>query len=117
MRVFTAAALLGLLTSLPAVADTVTSQAHFMSIVQGKTLSRAPAIRLQVKANGTVQGKAISWPVTGSWAWRDGYFCRNLDWGGMEIGYNCQKVTMDSSNRIRFTSDKGAGDSAAFRLN
>ncbi|MEL7100385.1 MAG: dihydrodipicolinate reductase [Pseudomonadota bacterium] len=117
MRLFTAAALMGLTTALPAVADTVTSQAQFMSIVQGKTLSRAPSIRLQVKPNGTVEGKAISWPVTGEWTWRDGYFCRDLDWGDMDIGYNCQKVTMDSGNRIRFTSDKGNGDSAAFRLN
>ncbi|MEO0939323.1 MAG: dihydrodipicolinate reductase [Pseudomonadota bacterium] len=116
MRTVLAAAIIGLAATMPAGADTVTSKSQFMSIVQGKTLSRSPSIRLQVKPNGTVEGKAISWPVTGEWSWRDGFFCRNLDWGGMDIGYNCQKVTMEGS-RIRFTSDKGAGDSAAFRLN
>lgn len=117
MRILISAACFGLAMTTPALADTVTSESQFMSIVQGKTLNRAPAIRLEVKPNGQIEGSAVSWPVTGSWSWRDGFFCRDLDWGEMDIGYNCQQVTMDSGNRIRFTSDRGAGDSAAFRLN
>ncbi|MEO0389600.1 MAG: dihydrodipicolinate reductase [Pseudomonadota bacterium] len=117
MRALTSLTAAALLAAPAAMAEQVASETEFMNIVQGKTLSRAPQIDLQVKPNGEIIGKGLQWPVTGSWSWNDGYFCRNMDWGGMEIGYNCQMVTMDSSNRIRFTSDRGAGRSAAFRLN
>ncbi len=42
-------------------------------------------------------------------------FCRDLFWGARDLGYNCQQVDVNGS-RIRFTSDRGRGDSAVFRL-
>ena len=87
---------------------------QFKEIVTGKTLTR-PLVRIEVTADGSIEGSGVRWAVTGNWSWRDGYFCRSLFWGGDDLGYNCQEVRINDS-RIQFTSDRGAGDSAIFRL-
>lgn len=92
----------------------VTNENEFVSIVSGKELER-PFVKLEVSAQGEITGRGAAWPVEGSWTWRDGYFCRDLYWGGDPLGYNCQEVQA-AGDRIRFTSDKGTGDSAEFRL-
>ncbi len=92
----------------------VEKQDEFIALVNGKELKR-PFINLEVTPDGSISGYGAAWPVTGSWTWADGYFCRDLYWDGDALGYNCQEVKA-SGNRIRFTSDKGTGDSAEFRL-
>ncbi|MEX0279621.1 MAG: dihydrodipicolinate reductase [Arenibacterium sp.] len=92
----------------------VNDLAQFKSIVTGKTLTR-PLIRLEVMPEGDIRGMGARWEVTGNWSWKDGYFCRDLFWGGDALGYNCQEVRVNE-NRIRFTSDRGRGDSAVFHL-
>ena len=100
----------------PAVAELsiVESASEFKRLVSGKTLTR-PLVRLTVSPSGVISGRGAAWPVTGSWTWKSGYFCRSLEWGGDDLGYNCQKVQA-SEVRIRFTSDQGTGDSAEFLL-
>lgn len=88
---------------------------EFISFVQGKTLKR-PLIELQVTQDGRIQGRGMRWDVEGSWRWENGYFCRDLFWGGDPLGYNCQEVRAQG-DRIRFTSDRGSGRSAEFGLN
>ncbi|MFC4667345.1 dihydrodipicolinate reductase [Seohaeicola nanhaiensis] len=88
---------------------------QFRALVAGKTLTR-PLIRLQVSPAGSISGTGARWEVTGSWTWEDGYFCRDLFWGGDDLGHNCQEVQVNGK-RIRFTSDRGTGPSAEFRLN
>ena len=92
----------------------VDSERDFKSIVSGKTLTR-PMVRLRVSPEGEISGRGLTWDVEGQWSWRDGYFCRDLYWGGSALGYNCQEVRVNGS-QIRFTSDQGSGDSADFRL-
>jgi hypothetical protein len=94
----------------------VTDEEIFLSLVQGKELRhRFYGISLNVLANGQVIGNAIGWGIEGTWSWQDGYFCRELFWGGDPIPYNCQLVEIND-DLIRFTVDQGAGRSAAFRL-
>ncbi|MEP3638852.1 MAG: dihydrodipicolinate reductase [Paracoccaceae bacterium] len=88
---------------------------QFVEFVQGKKLTR-PLIKLEVSADGSISGRGATWDVEGNWSWQNGYFCRDLFWGGDALGYNCQEVRANG-NRIRFTSDRGAGDTAVFRLN
>lgn len=92
----------------------VKDESQFKTIISGKTLTR-PLIRLEVSPTGTIKGRGAKWDVSGTWKWRDGYFCRDLNWGGDDLGYNCQEVGV-KKGRIKFTSDKGRGDSAEFRL-
>ncbi|MDF3415382.1 dihydrodipicolinate reductase [Sulfitobacter sp. M57] len=100
----------------PALADLqkVTSRDAFVALVDGKTLTR-PLVRLQVLPNGQITGKGATWKISGKWVWKDGYLCRSLNWGGDDLGYNCQEIKSDGS-RMRFTSDRGSGDSAEFNL-
>ena len=88
---------------------------QFLTYVEGKRLKR-PLIDLEVTPDGQIRGRGARWEVEGTWNWQNGYFCRDLYWGGDPLGYNCQEVRA-SGNRIRFTSDRGAGDTAVFRLN
>lgn len=113
LRAITAALALCLAT--PALADfaRVGDRDQFMSLVQGRDLTRM-GITLNVDAS-QISGRAFGSPVSGAWTWRDGYFCRSLYWGGENLGDNCQAVDVNG-NRIRFTSDRGAGMSAELTL-
>ncbi|KEJ97327.1 hypothetical protein [Pseudosulfitobacter pseudonitzschiae] len=115
LGICTTLAALTLALPVQAEQDIVTSQADFIKLVNGKTLTR-PLVQLQVSPDGSITGKGAAWDVTGTWKWQGNYFCRDLYWGGDALGYNCQEVRVEPG-RIRFTSDKGQGDSAAFRLN
>ena len=86
----------------------------FVRIVEQGTLSRF-GITLRVVPDGRIEGRAFGRDVTGQWDWRQGYFCRDLDWGSTELGQNCQEVRV-SGRLVRFTSDQGKGRFADLRL-
>lgn len=115
MRQFTAFCVAVLLAG-PAMAEfaKVNDAETFRALINGKTLTR-PLIRLTVSPSGKIDGTGASWEVEGEWRWQNGYFCRDLRWGGTDLGYNCQEVRV-KGNKIRFTSDKGTGDFADFRI-
>ncbi|MGS4945461.1 dihydrodipicolinate reductase [Meridianimarinicoccus sp. RP-17] len=100
----------------PALADyqPIRDRAEFLGVVTQGELTRM-GIRLTVTRDGAISGSAFGREVTGNWTWEDGFFCRDLAWGDTEIGYNCQEVARDGRS-LRFTSDKGTGESASLRL-
>lgn len=101
----------------PALADfqRVEARDGFLSLVRDRDLTRL-GIRLQVTEDGRIRGKAFGQDVAGGWQWNGGYFCRDLYLGGnMLDGPNCQTVEV-RGNTLRFTSDRGTGDSADLRL-
>jgi len=107
------------LAATPALADyrPITDQAEFLGFLATKNLSnRLYGLTLTVSPEGTISGRAAGYDVTGTWAWQDGYFCRQMNWGGQDIPYNCQLVEIRNGNEMRFTVDQGAGDSASFKL-
>ncbi|SFS20343.1 dihydrodipicolinate reductase [Yoonia litorea] len=108
------------LTPLPALADgfaPVRDEQTFVSLVQDRELRIfLYGLRLRVLENGAIEGSAVGSPVTGTWSWQNGYFCREMAWGDEPIPYNCQLVEVEGGDRMRFTVDQGAGDSATFRL-
>ena len=93
---------------------TISERADFENLVKDKKLERF-LISLSVTGDGKIEGSAAGRDVSGDWNWIDGYFCRTLMWGERELKYNCQKVTFDG-RRLRFISDRGAGQSASFAL-
>lgn len=100
----------------PALADyePIRDRSEFLGVVTQGELTRM-GIRLTVKPDGAITGRAFGRDVSGKWTWEGGYFCRDLSWGETEIGYNCQEVARNGRS-VRFTSDKGTGDSASLRL-
>ncbi|WP_435256824.1 dihydrodipicolinate reductase [Thioclava sp. FR2] len=90
---------------------------EFLSLVGDKNLRIGLYnLTLKVTPDGQISGKAMGWDITGAWDWKGGYFCRQMDWSGKEIDYNCQLVEKRGESELRFTSDKGAGQRATFRL-
>lgn len=110
---------LALTLAMPASAQgfrPVVDRSEFLSLVSNRTLNiRIYGLSLSVLPSGQITGKALGSDITGSWSWQNGYFCREMDWGGDPIPYNCQLVEV-SGNDLRFTTDQGAGDSAVLRL-
>ena len=97
--------------------ERISDRVTFLNLVLDKTLSLPLfRIRLHVNEEGTIQGKGMGRSVSGFWKWQDGYFCRTLNWGGLDLSSNCQRVTLDNG-RLIFTSDRGSGASAKFSLN
>lgn len=100
----------------PALADfqPIREEANFRALVEGTELTRF-AVRLQVLPQGQIAGRGFGQAVGGMWEWRDGYFCRTLEWATGGDAYNCQLVLQDGDT-LRFISDEGRGDQADFRV-
>jgi hypothetical protein len=95
----------------------IKEKGDFLSLVQDRDLRIGIYnLTLNVLPDGKIKGSALGWEITGKWQWQDGYFCREMDWSGMPIEYNCQLVEASGAERMRFTVDRGAGDSATFKL-
>ncbi|WP_108260713.1 dihydrodipicolinate reductase [Mangrovicoccus ximenensis] len=108
--------LLAALAAGPARAEfrVVQKESEFRSLVDGRSLTRT-GVQLEVGQGGAIAGRAFGRDVTGKWRWQDGYFCRDLAWGERQFPYNCQQVAIDG-DRLRFASDRGAGQAAVLRL-
>ena len=109
-----------LLLTAPALAETyqpITDRSAFVDIITKHELRlNLYNLSLTIPPTGEITGRALGWDITGSWVWQDGYFCRKMDWSGTPIPYNCQLVEAKGDETLRFTTDKGAGQSAAFDL-
>ena len=113
----TTLALILLAVASPVVADEfqrVEKKEEFISLVQDRNLRRF-GITVQVTEDGRIDGSAFGYEVEGDWQWEAGYFCRHIFWGGDSIGQNCQQVDV-AGNKVRFTSDRGTGQSASLTL-
>ncbi|MGV8950314.1 MAG: dihydrodipicolinate reductase [Cypionkella sp.] len=108
-----------LLTALPGQAlafEPIKDRDSFVDMVTGRQLQIGMySLSLSIGPEGTISGKALGSEVRGTWNWQDGYFCRDIFWSTFEIPHNCQLVEA-REGKMRFTSDKGAGMSAAFTL-
>ncbi len=109
-------ALLGSLMASPVWADfqPVREESNFRALVEGNELTRF-AVRLQVLPQGEIAGRGFGQNVGGQWEWRNGYFCRTLEWSTGGDPYNCQLV-LRNGDTLRFISDQGSGDQADFRV-
>lgn len=96
--------------------EAISDRSTFMDALDGRELRIGLyGLSLKVTDDGRIAGSALGRTVTGDWSWQDGYFCREIMWGDREIPYNCQLVEAQS-DKMRFTTDRGAGDSASFSL-
>ncbi|MEO0860010.1 MAG: dihydrodipicolinate reductase [Pseudomonadota bacterium] len=102
------------MTTPAAAFEPIGSRDAFVSLVQGRQLS-GDGVRLTVTPDGGIGGRAFGFRVTGSWRWEGGYFCRTINTAVRKLPDNCQTVARDG-NVLRFTADRGAGDSADLRI-
>ena len=92
----------------------ITKEADFAALIRQHRLERM-GVSLTVSPDGGITGRAFGRPVTGNWIWQGGYFCRDLAWGERRFDFNCQEVARNG-DALRFTSDKGNGESAQLYL-
>lgn len=120
LRHIALALILTLAAPLAATADDfvpVTEKDRFLDLIKNRELRIGLYnLSLSVQPDGSIDGSAMGWGITGNWSWKDGYFCRQMDWSGTPISYNCQLVEAQGAEKLRFTVDQGKGDSATFRL-
>lgn len=113
-------AILLALVSTPTWAETyapIKDLPTFLQLVEGRDLRIGLYnLTLNLSPDGKVTGSALGWGITGSWRWEGEYFCRQMDWSGYAIEDNCQLVELFGTDKLRFTTDRGAGDSASFKL-
>ena len=110
-------ALLSTFLAAPVMAEgfsQITDRSQFVSLIENRDLTRF-GIRVNVTPAGDIKGSAFGSSVTGAWRWDGPYFCRDLYWGDMDLGANCQAVER-KGNTMRFTSDQGQGRSADLYL-
>ncbi|MCK0167860.1 dihydrodipicolinate reductase [Jannaschia sp. S6380] len=99
----------------PAAAfEAVTSRDAFVALTAGKRLM-GDGVSLQVLPDGRITGRGFGLRVSGTWAWRDGLFCRTLDTALRDFPLNCQTVAIQG-DVLRFRADRGTGDVADLRL-
>lgn len=94
--------------------EPIKSRDAFVSLIADRPLTRI-GIRLDVRPDGSIMGRALGRDVTGEWTWEAGYFCRVMRFGSQTIEHNCQSVARRDET-LRFTSDRGAGEYADLRL-
>ena len=92
----------------------ITQQDLFIELTEGKKLKRF-MIELFVEKNGSITGIGAGTEITGSWNWKDGYFCRRLSWGNRDLGTDCQLVEL-KRKKLYFTSQQGQGATAGFSI-
>jgi hypothetical protein len=97
--------------------EPVRDQSAFLDLIKDRVLRIwLYNLAISLQPDGRIEGSALGWAITGKWQWQDGYFCREMDWSGTPIPYNCQLVEVQDGDKLRFTVDRGAGDAAVFRL-
>lgn len=102
----------------PSLADfqPISEREAFLKALDGRALNIGLLnLQINVMPDGVIEGSAVGWNITGKWDWKDGLFCREMDWSGYAIDYDCQLVEING-DEMRFTSDAGKGASADFRL-
>ena len=108
------------LAGVPACAEPfapVTDLPTFLALVEGRDLRIGLYdLTLELAPDGRITGSALGWNITGNWRWDGGFFCRQMDWSGYAVDDNCQLVEALGTEKLRFTTDRGAGDSATFKL-
>lgn len=99
-----------------ASAQQVESKQDFLSVLGGRALTMGVfRLSLNVLPDGQLTGSAMGWAVKGTWSWKGGLFCREMDWSGYKIDYDCQTIEKNG-NKLRFTAQSGKGRSADFNL-
>lgn len=65
------------------------------------------------KSDGTISGTFGGQKLSGTWEWKDGYFCRTSTLGEMDLGSDCLVIEV-TRNQMRLTLNEGHGPSVIY---
>ena len=86
----------------------------FRQRVSGRLLT-GDGLIFVIYSDGRISGTAGGKRFSGSWVWRDGFFCRTAELEGEDIGADCEIIEV-SGGLMRYTKNKGAGTSAIIKI-
>lgn len=93
----------------------VEDQASFLSLVEGRTLSR-PLARLTLEPGGQVSGTATGSRLEGRWQWEGTAFCWEAEVGSVPwMEYTCLDVYVDGA-QISFREAGNPGNRLDFTI-
>lgn len=94
----------------------ITTGAEYNSLLVGKKAWAGSDGWFMSAADGKLTGKYKGAKFLGTWVWQDKYYCRNGAFAGKDpIGTDCQVVEFDGK-QVRYTRDRGQGNSVIYTL-
>lgn len=73
----------------------IASQTEFLDKVADLPITFDNGVQLVANRDGTIGGDANGQTPTGSWAWRDGQFCRTVAIGAQQFPEVCTALEVD----------------------
>ena len=99
----------------PALAERIASKQAFVEKVAGKKLTErnrhgaTPRGWMTIEANGRISGQTPNLGIiSGTWNWRDRFYCRNLIVDAVAVPPDCLTVSVKGNEAI-FTRHRGNG--------
>lgn len=100
-------------TSLPVTKGRISTEDQFLATVAGKTISNSDTT-ISIKHNGTITGVTHGNEISGTWEWRDGFWCRTITEPAV-TPEDCQVWEITQSQLV-ITREKGAGEVLRYAL-
>ncbi|WP_421704360.1 hypothetical protein [Aliiroseovarius sp.] len=104
------------LIAAPALAEPVvlTDEAAFRAYAVDRPMGFGIGDQV-IHADGTVTGEVYGpGKFTGTWAWREGFYCRVLDMGGEVTPEDCMVVQKVDEETMRMVRERGEGRTYEF---
>ncbi len=92
----------------------ITTEKEFRELVVGRLHTGelgTVTVKNDNNVTGTIQGKSL----TGLWNWTDGTYCRTVEVGGRNLGFDCQ-VVLISGDRVTYVRNNGKGKRSIWTL-
>ncbi len=96
-------------------AEEIESKTKFTDLIVGKKLVQGETWVI-IHKDGTVEGKGPNGgSISGTWEWKNRYYCREIVIVGEVTPHDCQVVSIED-NTVTFTHKDGAGASVRWTI-
>lgn len=92
----------------------LTSREEFVAAFAGVTLV-GEDLRFVIHEDGRLAGVAGGLPLSGTWYWSDGLFCRTADLDGEPLGLDCEVIEC-RGDQMRYIRERGEGEASIVEI-
>ncbi|MHA7776685.1 hypothetical protein [Roseibium sp. M-1] len=92
----------------------LTTREEFVAIFTEVPLT-SEGLRFIIHEDGRIAGDVDGRPLSGSWYWEDGYFCRTAELDGEFLDLDCE-IIEHCGDRMRYTRERGNGQSSIVQI-
>lgn len=99
----------------PASSEEIKSKQEFLKMVADKRLVQGETW-VKILKDGTVEGKGPeAGTISGSWEWKEQYYCRDLVIDDVPLPHDCQEVVLEGDT-VSFRHRDGSGISVSWKI-